>query len=65
MYLSAARDGDLEEYGIGCHHTTMMRQGPLGAIGPIIAAELKPNGWTARADSAFPGLLERTTRCGY
>jgi amino acid adenylation domain-containing protein len=54
VYLSAARDGesaagswrehvdgDLEEYRIDCHHTTMMRQGPLGEIGPIIAAELK------------------------
>jgi thioesterase domain-containing protein len=33
-------DGDIEEYRIDCHHTTMMRQGPLTDIGPIIAAEL-------------------------
>ena len=54
VYLAAARDGassagswrehvdgGTEEYRIDCHHTTMMRQGPLGEIGPIIAAELK------------------------
>ncbi|WP_051767620.1 hybrid non-ribosomal peptide synthetase/type I polyketide synthase [Amycolatopsis vancoresmycina] len=54
VYLTAARDespsaaawldhitGELEEYRIDCHHTTMLRQGPLGDIGPIIAAELK------------------------
>jgi thioesterase domain-containing protein len=54
VYLTAERDGDssattwaehisgdLDEYPIDCHHTTMMRQGPLSEIGPIIAAELK------------------------
>jgi acyl transferase domain-containing protein/thioesterase domain-containing protein/acyl carrier protein len=34
-------DGDIDEYRIDCHHTTMMRQGPLTDIGPIIAAELQ------------------------
>ncbi|MEV5015470.1 non-ribosomal peptide synthetase/type I polyketide synthase [Streptomyces sp. NPDC053780] len=54
VYLTAARDGapavdswlghvdgKINEYRIDCHHTTMMRQGPLTEIGPIIAAELK------------------------
>ncbi|WP_410656965.1 amino acid adenylation domain-containing protein [Amycolatopsis sp. lyj-112] len=54
VFLTAARDavaaaagwreyvhGDLDEYQIDCHHTTMMRQGPLAEIGPIIATELK------------------------
>ncbi|MEV6694568.1 amino acid adenylation domain-containing protein [Micromonospora sp. NPDC051196] len=54
VLLTATRDGDsaaatwrdhvtgnLDEHPIDCHHTTMMRQGPLTEIGPIIAAELK------------------------
>ncbi len=54
VYLTAERDGDpavgawrehvdgeIDEFRIDCHHTTMMRQGPLTEIGPIIAAELK------------------------
>ncbi|MFG3691061.1 amino acid adenylation domain-containing protein [Micromonospora sp. NPDC047740] len=54
VYLTAVRDGDraaaawhehvdgnVDEYPIDCHHTTMMRQGPLTEIGPVIAAELK------------------------
>jgi acyl transferase domain-containing protein/thioesterase domain-containing protein/acyl carrier protein len=54
VFLTAARDGDeaagtwrdhvdgdIDEHRIDCHHTTMMRQGPLTDIGPIIAAALR------------------------